>query len=260
MKHEAQTVWDDPVFAQAWNDTYGIDMAKAPIRANLAFPLVAEAVGDFRGLNMADFGCGNGNLIRHFSCKPFNRFVGVDGGSAILATARTHTNDPRVAYRHQDLCKAFSFKARVDAITSIFVIEEIPTPKLGAYFANIARNLKAGGKAILFTQHPAYAMVEAHKAEAEGRENTKFKGHSGYFDTSPSTYALQLLNQRDGLPLMADHHHKPLHTILNCATRAGLSLTNIQETPSGVGTIADLRAHTPKVADYPRFLFMVFRA
>ena len=130
---------------------------------------------------------------------------------------------------------------------------------LRTYFVNIAQGLKPNGKALIFTQHPTYAMMESHKALAEGRPNTKFQGHQGYFDTTASTYALQLLNQRDGQPVMAEHHHKPMMTILNAAAAEGLTLNAMLETPSGVGSLAAARAHVPTPADFPRFLFLAFQ-
>jgi len=258
MAPAKKTVWDDPAFAKAWNDTYGIDMQKTSVRADLAFPLMAEQIGNWDGKTLADFGCGNGNLIRHFAGQNFQSWVGIDGGRAILDTAIANTTDARISYEHRDLCDLFKTSARVDVVTSMFVLEEIPATHLRNFFANVAGMLKADGTALMFTQHPAYAMMEAHKALAAGTPNTKFEGHRGYFDTNPSTYALQLLNQRDGEPLMAAHHHKPLMTIVNDAASTGLALTHMVETPAGIGSLKNLRAHTPAEVDFPRFLFLAF--
>ncbi len=258
MAKPGKTVWDDPAFAAAWNDTYGIDMQKTSVRAELAFPLIADAIGNFNGKTLADFGCGNGNLIRHFGHRHFKSWIGIDGGRAILDTAIAHTADARVTFEHRDLCRLFTAAAPVDVVTSMFVLEEIPAVHLRSFFANVAGMLKPRGMALMFTQHPAYAMMEAHRAMAAGTPNTKFQGHQGYFDTNPSTYALQLLNQRDGEALMAAHHHKPLMTIVNDAASAGLVLTSMVETPAGIGSLESLRAHAPAAGDFPRFLFLAF--
>jgi len=111
---------------------------------------------------------------------------------------------------------------------------------------------------MIFTQHPSYAMIEDHAALNKGEANRKFAGHKGYFDSTPSTYALKLLNQRDEHPTMAEHHHKTMARIFNSATSAGMSIDTVVETPAGAEYLLDVDRHVPKSGDYPRFLFVKF--
>lgn len=250
--------WNDPAFVKAWNDTYGIDMRESPIRRQLAFPLIERHMRGFEGKTLADFGCGNGSLIGHFIERPFAAWTGYDSGAAILESAAAHIADPRVAFRRMDVTSPGLVFEKVDALTSVFVLEEIPDAKLHDYFTNVARALKKDGAAFIFTQHPAYAMIEARAAHERGEENLKFRGHKGYFDRSASTYALRLLNQRDGEPVMAAFHHHPMHRIFNSAGPAGLFLDAMVETPAGAAYLLDVDRHRPSPGDYPRFLFLKF--
>lgn len=257
------SVWNKPEFAEAWNTTYGLDMAKAPLRAGIIYPLLAEDMGEASGLRLVDFGCGNGNLIRHFKDSPFAHWHGVDGGSAILDTARELQNsDPRIAFSLCDLSKPLAPEdkkklAGFDIATAIFVVEEIPASQLHVFFNTLASAIKPEtGRIHIFTQHPSYTFKEDLLAQMSGQPNTKFEGNQGYYDTRPSTYSLNLLNAQGAHPEKAEFHHKPMSVILNTISQAGLYPETVGEVPAGIIKLEDWRYHTPKSGDTPRFLHM----
>lgn len=256
------SVWDNDSFAQAWNDTYGLDMAKAPIRPGLIYPLIAESIGAATGLRLIDFGCGNGNLIRHFKDRPFQHWLGLDGGSAILKTALDlKEDDSRIDFARADLSAPLVKPLTgFDVATAIFVVEEIPVAGVQAFFNTIATSIKPEtGRAHIFTQHPSYAFKEDLLAAQASQPNTKFEGHQGYFDTAPTTYALSIMNEANNHPERASYHHKPMSVILNAISAAGLHPEVMGEIPSGVITLDNWRNHKPQCGDTPRFLYLQLR-
>lgn len=255
------TAWDREDFVEAWNQTYGLDMSKAPIRPGLIFPLLAEKISSFENLVLADLGCGNGNLIRHFEQKSFAKWIGVDGGSAVIKSAADNTQDSRVQYQHADLTMPLSIESySVDVVTNIFVIEEIPFDTLHGMFANVKEIMKPNGRAFFFTNHPAHALLQDHDAVRAQQPNAKFPGLQGYFDHQGTSYVLSVLNAQDKQPVMANYHHKSFSDIMNAAASAGLQMVEMGEIPQGIVKLDQWKKHQPKQGDAPRFLYLQLKA
>jgi len=256
-----ENVWNDPEFAQNWNETYGLDMSRAPIRTQFIFPLLEKKIGDMEGLHLADLGCGNGNLILHFNKASFASWTGIDGGKAILDTARESVKDPRVKFIHKNLTSTLPIKeASMDIVTSIFVLQEIPLKTHETFFNNISKMLKPEGKAFIFGSHPSYALVQDVLAvETNNSVNTKFPGHKGYFDSEPTEYVLSILNKEKKYDKKAFHHHTPISDTFNMAVKSGLYVHDIKEVPQGVINVETLATRKPKQGDIPRFVHLEMR-
>lgn len=255
------SAWDREDFVEAWNQTYGLDMSKAPTRPRLIFPLLAEKISSFENLVLADLGCGNGNLIRHFAHEPFAQWIGVDGGSAVIKSAADNTQDSRVQYQHADLTAPLSIEPHsVDVVTNVFVIEEIPFDRLHGLFANVKEIMKPDGRAFFFTNHPAHALLQDMDAVRIQQPNAKFPGLKGYFDHQGTPYVLSVLNAQGGQPVMANYHHKTFSDIMNAAASAGLQLTEMGEIPQGVIKLDQWKNHQPNQGDAPRFLYLQLKA
>lgn len=249
------TVWDDPAFVKNWNDTYGLDMHNAPIRPGFIFPYIRQEIS-FTGLNALDLGCGNGNLIKFFLGKDFSSWIGIDSGRAVLDSAEISVNDKRVEFIHQSVTSPSiaSLKEQFDLVTSIFLLEELANETLAQFFSNISSGLKKGGRAIIFSNHPARALVEDTKAFVSGIENQKFKEQAGYFDRKPTSYNLSVLNSKNGEPLKANYYHKTLSDIINAIVESGLKIHRMVELPTSVLTLDDIQNHQPKSGDEAKFL------
>jgi Methyltransferase domain len=258
------SVWDDPQFAGAWNSAYGLDMSRAPIRAGIIYPLAATRIcwpqTQSEAIKIADFGCGNGNFIRAFSNCPHVEWLGIDSGTAILATAQPLAKTATISFLKRDIGQEIpevSTSPGFDHAVSIFTLEEISFEAMPAFFSNMAKAVhERNGTVHIFTQHPAYALHQDIISNAEGKPNDKFQGHRGYFDTGPTTYSLAILNHQQGIAAKPEHHHKPLAAITNGLGNVGLCLQEMLEIPAGVIDMNTLEAHQPKRGDVPRFLYL----
>lgn len=256
------TAWDDEDFVRTWNETYGHDMRNAPIRGAFVFPWIASHAGNMQGKCLIDIGCGNGNLINHFQKSALNRLVGVDPGSAVIASAKLSVTDPRATFIHASATQPLPVIPTgnmFDFATSVFVVEEIPSNQFQAYCSTIRESLKEKGTAFIFTNHPANAMVVDITANIKGEPNTKFANHSGYFDRTPNAYTLEIMNNKQGFAKKAEYHHKTISDILNAFATAGMSLRAMIEVPQRVITLEAAQAHIPKSGDTPRFAGFVFQ-
>ena len=259
------SVWDNGNFVNFWNDTYGLDMAKAPIRPGIIYPLLDARIwpADIPSppaLRLVDFGCGNGNLIRALKDRPFSEWVGIDNGRAILETAQYLAEDPRISFLGGDVGQEIpeiSGYSGFDHSISVFTLEEIPSEHVIIFFKNMAASVfRRQGSVHIFTQHPSYALQQDWAAFTSGKENTKFQGHRGYFDTRKTSYRLSAMNAEKGFPEMADYHHKPLGMIITAIASTGLRIREMIEIPSGAVTMKELEESSPRSGDVPRFLYI----
>jgi hypothetical protein len=145
-----------------------------------------------------------------------------------------------------------------DLVTSIFVAEEVPFSFFDTYCQTIYNSLKSQGRAFIFTNHPANALIEDHVAFIQAKPNQKFPNHKGYFDRDPSLYTLQMMNGEKGVEKKAEYHHKTIADILNSFNRAGLVLQSMIEIPKGVVNLDQLHSYRHQRGDIPRFAGFVF--
>lgn len=259
---DPESAWDDPNFVAAWNNTYGLDMRNAPIRGKFVFPWIDHEIGNLSGKRILDVGCGNGNLISHFRSASFQEFIGIDTGKAVVESARSAVKDPRVRFIHINPSKPYpqaEIGTDFDAVTSVFVVEEIPFTAFDKFCASIGQSLKPQGKACIFTNHPTNALVEDMTAKLKNSPNQKFPDHQGYFDREPNLYTLDIMNRDKGVSKKAQYHHKTIADIITAFAKSGLSVQSMVEVPRGMLSFADYNNHAPASGDIPRFAGFVFQ-
>jgi malonyl-CoA O-methyltransferase len=133
-----------------WADIY--DHEGNPLIA-LEEPVVQGALGDVRGLAVLDLGCGTG---RHalWLAQAGARVTAVDFSEGMLEQARRKPGADAVRFLAHDLLRPLPFPDRAfDRVVSGLVLEHLAD--LGAFFAEVRRVLRPGGRAVVSAMHPA---------------------------------------------------------------------------------------------------------
>ena len=133
-----------------WASVYDHDAN--PLQA-LEEPHVRAALGEVRGLEVLDLGCGTG---RHTAwlAEAGARVTAVDFSPGMLDEARRKVPDARVRFLSHDLHDPLPWgDASFDAVVSGLVLEHLRT--LGGFFAEARRVLRPGGRAVVSAMHPA---------------------------------------------------------------------------------------------------------
>jgi ubiquinone/menaquinone biosynthesis C-methylase UbiE len=140
-----------------------------------------DVLGELRGLDVVDLGCGTG---RHAvaAAAAGARVTAVDFADAMLARARAKRGADAVRFVVHDLTRPLPFAdGAFDVALSCLVLEHIAD--LGAFFREVRRVCRPGGRAVLTAMHPAMMLrgITARFADpATGR------------DVRPRSYANQL--------------------------------------------------------------------
>jgi ubiquinone/menaquinone biosynthesis C-methylase UbiE len=119
-------------------------------------PAVRAAVGDVRGLNVLDLGCGTG---RHslWLTDVGATVTGVDFSEGMLAEARQKPGAHAIRFLIHDLHQPLPFLAEFDLVVSGLVLEHLRD--LNGFFAEARRVLKPAGRAVVSAMHPAMFLL-----------------------------------------------------------------------------------------------------
>jgi ubiquinone/menaquinone biosynthesis C-methylase UbiE len=122
-----------------------------PLQA-LEEPALRAAVGDVRGLDVLDLGCGTGRHTLWLSAAGAV-VTAVDFSEGMLAEARRKPGTEAVRFVTHDLHQPLPFAAEFDLVVSGLVLEHLR--ELDGFFNEAHRVLKPGGRAVVSAMHPA---------------------------------------------------------------------------------------------------------
>ena len=133
-----------------WAEVYDHD--GNPLVA-LEEPEVDAALGDVRGRTLLDLGCGTGRHALRLAAAGA-RVTALDFSAGMLAAARAKPGADGVTFVEHDLHTPLPFAdASFERVVSGLVLEHVG--ELPPFFAEIARMLTPGGRAVVSGMHPA---------------------------------------------------------------------------------------------------------
>ena len=133
-----------------WSVVYDHDANPLPA---LEEPVVRRAIGDPRGLNVLDLGCGTGRHALWLGAGGAT-VTAVDFSEGMLEEARRKPGADHIRFLCHDLHSPLPFRdAEFDLVVSGLVLEHLRV--LDCFFAEIKRVLKADGRAVVSAMHPA---------------------------------------------------------------------------------------------------------
>ena len=133
-----------------WASVYDHDANPLPA---LEEPHVREALGDVRGRDVLDLGCGTG---RHtvWLAEAGARVMAADFSESMLERARRKVSAADVRFIVHDLHEPLPFDdASFDAVVSGLVLEHLRD--LDRFFIEAHRVLRSEGRAVMSAMHPA---------------------------------------------------------------------------------------------------------
>jgi malonyl-CoA O-methyltransferase len=210
-----------------WAAVYDHDANPLPA---LEEPFVRRAIGDVRGLNVLDLGCGTG---RHSLPLAAGGAIvsAVDFSEGMLEEARRKPGADRVRWLSHDLHTSLPLNGgEFDLVVSGLVLEHLG--ELDGFFSEIKRILKPGGRAVISAMHPAMFL----------------RGSMARFTDPLSGEVVQ--------PGSIAHS---IGDFLTAALRANLRLTQIEE----ISPDAEFAARFPRAEKYigwPMLVVMRFSA
>jgi malonyl-CoA O-methyltransferase len=110
------------------------------------------AVGEVRGLDVLDLGCGTGRHAMWLSAAGA-QVTALDFSEGMLSEARNKPGAAAIKFLAHDLHLPLPFAAEFDVVVSSLVLEHLRD--LRAFFGEARRVLKPEGRALVTAMHPA---------------------------------------------------------------------------------------------------------
>lgn len=132
-----------------WAEVYDHDANPLPA---LEGPVVQAMLGDVRGQQVLDLGCGTGRHALWLS-NAGAVVTAVDFSAGMLAEAQRKPGAEAIRFLVHDLHQPLPFDGEFDLVVSGLVLEHLHD--LDGFFREVRRALKPGGRAVISAMHPA---------------------------------------------------------------------------------------------------------
>lgn len=163
-------------------------------------PLVADLLASDPALDVADFGCGPGNLIPHVAGH-LSRLAGVDQSATALAIAAEVARAHGVAFEsYAGDMRTVSLPRQFDVVVSVNAVLPSCRDDVIPLFAAMARNLRPSGRLLaILPSYDTTRYVRRLIAERDGEEAARA------WDASKRADDRELLFADDGRTAQAYH-------------------------------------------------------
>lgn len=213
----------DPV--AAWYDKL-VGESGSDYHRNVIIPAALRMLAPRAGESIIDVCCGQGVLARPLLEAGIGRFTGVDASPRLVEAAKSrHGGDPRVSFLVADACLPGEWAdAGHDAAVCLMAVHDVPDAV--ALFANIARALKPGGRAVFVFMHPCFRIPKKTHWGWDGDQKIQYRRIDSYGT------ALEIpitTHPGKGTGELTLFHHRSLSELLEAIGASGLAVTGSEE-------------------------------
>lgn len=200
-----------------------------------AFPArLLELLGDLRGKEVLDAGCGQGFLTRMLAARDA-RVTGIDLSPRLIEKARDLDGDSPIDYRVADLSRPLpELEGHFDLIASYLVLNDVHDYR--GFAATLASVARPCARIVLGFNNPYSSVVREHITD--------------YFAEGAMGAYIGMAKQ--GVP--ARYYHRRLEQYMDAFLDAGLRLVRLVDVPDVFG----LEWILPRGSRFPRFMILAF--
>ena len=211
-----------------------IDGEGTPHHKKILNPCVEKLLGDVKGKQLLDAGCGEGYLARYYA-KKGAEVTAIDLSQRLIETSEqlAEREGVTIDYRVDNVCYIESVpNAEFDIILSNLVLLNVPC--IDDAIREFHRVLKVGGVLVFSIVHPAFNFygpgsweMGEKDPETKRREGLYFKVDR-YFDEEEYERYWKT-KQGDKFPEPISFFHRTLSTYINSLSKAGFRLLEFAE-------------------------------
>ncbi|MFI7004456.1 class I SAM-dependent methyltransferase [Nocardia sp. NPDC050175] len=212
--------------AYAQNAQFWIDIVRGQLdefQKRITDPALLATVGDCRGLQILDAGCGEGYLTRELVRRGAAHVHGVDTGEAFIEAARTHpeARPDTATFQLADVADLPLADRSVDLVIANRLPNGITNP--GKRFHEFARILRPTGRLIALGMHPCFYVA---RADRTGDDSAPMAIDS-YFGGRTVEQKFDVAGWSS--PAASVQQFYPLETYIRMITAAGFVITDLRE-------------------------------
>jgi SAM-dependent methyltransferase len=228
LNAEGRSLWDQK--AAFWDNLHGDDGNR--FHRFLVSPAVERLLALQPGERVLDIACGNGAMARRLAALGAD-VTAVDFSAELIARAqaRGQSSGTPIQYGVADATDEEALAnlgaGRFDAAVCTMALMDMPV--ITPLYRGARRLLRAGGRLVIATAHPAYnsnnPIFFAEMADKDGELITQSGVKiTAYLDVPPTKGT-----GAPGEPTPHYYYHRPLHELLGDAFAAGFVLDGLEE-------------------------------
>jgi SAM-dependent methyltransferase len=209
----------------AWYDKL-VGETGSDYHRQVILPATLRMLAPQPGESVIDVCCGQGVLVKPLLEARVGRYLGVDASPQLIKAAMArHGAERRVAWVVADACAAGAWAdGSHDAATCLMAVHDVADPE--ALFANLARSLKPGGRAVLVFMHPCFRIPRKSHWGWDADQKIQYRRLDAY--GSPHEIPITTHpGKKSGEQTM--FHHRPLAELLTAIGMGGLAVTAGEE-------------------------------
>ena len=210
---ELQTQWDRIPETYDWT----------PVEKKVIFSAAENLIGDLKGKDALDLGCGKGAFTKFFSGRLGANTLGIDRNDKMLEFANA-VADRETNFQKLDIAQIDTLGTnRFDVISAAFVLEHLDeNVDIEKMYDRINALLKPGGRFIAVLPHPCFEHL--HQSDDTKREIVE--GKAAYLDE----YLIKIiLTSSSAQTSWFLQKHRPLNYFLNPIMASPLRMSFIDE-------------------------------
>jgi ubiquinone/menaquinone biosynthesis C-methylase UbiE len=193
----------------------------------LIFPGILKVIGQIKGREILDVGCGNGSLARILA-RMGNHVTGVDASPGIIAhaKAREAAHPLGITYHATDAANLTIFDVNsFDLVTSCMALMDMPDA--ASAIKEMGRVVKRTGRCVMLFSHACFDIPNASSWLSEWGF-----GHEPVISLRLQRYR-EVFSEWLRWSMTEDHemlaHHRPLSWYFHAIREAGLAVTMLDE-------------------------------
>jgi len=247
----------DPV--AAWYDKLVGDSG-SDYHRQVILPATLRLLDPRPGEAIIDVCCGQGVLLKPLLELGVGKVIGIDASPRLIAAAKARYGmERRVQLITADACAPGAWAdGRQDAATCVMAVHDVADAV--ALFANMARALKPGGRAVVVLMHPCFRIPRQSHWGWDAEHKIQYRRLDAYASAgaiSITTHPGKASGEQ------TTFHHRPLGELLRAIGQGGLAVTACEELYShrrsqtgGPFSMAEHRA----AQEFPLFLALTARS
>jgi len=241
----------DPV--AAWYDKL-VGETGSDYHRNVILPATMRLLDLKPGESLADVCCGQGVLVKPALDAGAGKFFGIDASPRLISAAKErHGNHPRVSFLTADACAPGSWAdGSFDAASCLMAVHDVPD--IAGMFANVAKTLKPGGRAVLVFMHPCFRIPKKTHWGFDNDQKIQFRRLDSY--GSPLEIKIATHPGKGG-PDETIFYHRPLSALISAIGGSGMGVTVCEELYShrrSQGGGAFSKAEHKAAEEFPMFI------
>ena len=196
---------------------------------NLIDPGLLRVVGDCRGKDALDLGCGNGYLSRRLTALGA-RVTAVDGSSRMIRNAKARDKGTGVRYLRRDADALRGVpSAAFDIVFANMSLMDMADLTAEGAVGEASRVLKEGGRLVASISHPCFDVMSSSGWIAEkmfGGRHVVYRKVTGYRRSFSERAPWRMA---DGSKRYTACYHRPLNWYARLLRSKGFVITSLEE-------------------------------